>query len=433
MNSWPRGLVVALAGTALALSGPLSIETFTQSDEYAKSCDVLTCDNPLLGTHCLDKLSGQAPGSLEMNLAQLEQCLMQAGCWQVSLAKERADWIRCVSASYAGDNPSKDVFELRRRDDTTAQPKVPATSAAGSAETDSKAAPLRTADTTSPKTQASPVTSSTLSTVASTESSSAPTSTDLLSATSSLVCLATSHVPFSFCTTTTLPQSSTSVICTTTTTPSVSCASGLICKVADSGVTLCMRKDNHLTLSGLIVTIVFASVVVAMISSLCFMCAMDRRRARKLAAIATGEKVGSGAPTRDQSPAGFGAPAPGPSRLGHFASTSDAYLPLMSTAGPAGGAFVDDDEPHSHGASPVPSLDNRPSEAYRDSSPWRTAGTSTYRDVSPALAAGSTRPASLSPGPLAGLGLRATSPTSPAVGGHEEEWDEEDLGRGRLL
>ncbi|KAI9738082.1 MAG: hypothetical protein M1818_005510 [Claussenomyces sp. TS43310] len=166
-----------------------------------------------------------------------------------------------------------------------------------------------------------------------------------------LVCLATTDIPVTWCTTTTANNSPTSS-CVTTSTPRSSCAAGLICATPSAGTVICMERSNHLTLSGLIVTIVFGVALAFMIGSMIFMCCRSRRESRAAARL--------------REPA-FAAPAPRgtkpdmESARAKIMSSSEAHLPLMATQGPAGGEYA---EYGIAGARPGPH--RTPSSTYQD-------------------------------------------------------------------
>ncbi|KAH8808150.1 hypothetical protein F5884DRAFT_857694 [Xylogone sp. PMI_703] len=115
--------------------------------------------------------------------------------------------------------------------------------------------------------------SRTFSTVKSTSSltpslTSSPTTTSItavsdLSSTSALVCLITTVIPTKVCSvvTTGTAAGQTTLQCVSKSTPVPTCAPGLICDQDDDGATTCIRRDNHLSTSGLVVTIVLAVAV----------------------------------------------------------------------------------------------------------------------------------------------------------------------------
>lgn len=69
--------------------------------------------------------------------------------------------------------------------------------------------------------------------------------------------------------------------CSLKTTASARCAPGIICQTDRAGNNICMKADNSLTTSGLVVALVFGIGVASFLVALFFMCCKDRRAFKK--------------------------------------------------------------------------------------------------------------------------------------------------------
>lgn len=119
------------------------------------------------------------------------------------------------------------------------------------------------------------------------------------------------------------------ITCTETVKETATCAPGIICQVDGKGNDVCMRRDNHLTTGGLIVTISFAfgivGAILAVIVSHYQSNAANRKVEAERAAL-----LGDGA---------FAATGNGKGRAASAAPTyqqhnpSEAVIPLMTPGG----------------------------------------------------------------------------------------------------
>lgn len=72
--------------------------------------------------------------------------------------------------------------------------------------------------------------------------------------------------------------------CVTTSAASSTCAPGVLCTTAASGADICMKKQNYLTTSGLVITILFSILTGAFFIGFAVIAWKDRSAARKLKA-----------------------------------------------------------------------------------------------------------------------------------------------------
>lgn len=207
---------------------------------------------------------------------------------------------------------------------TTSEPKT-------TKESGTTTAPSTAAATTTSADPTSTEPSTTVSTPSSTTSESTTTSTTASSVTtgsttSSLVCSVTDMVTTSVC----LVSNGMKVSCTPTITPSPSCAPGVICQTDDAGNDVCLKKDNHLTTSGLIVTSGFAisiiAAAIAIVASHYQSRAAGRRRERERLAL-----LGPGAYESND----IGRAAPDVEAVQPYSrrNPSEAHVPLITPGG----------------------------------------------------------------------------------------------------
>jgi hypothetical protein len=115
-----------------------------------------------------------------------------------------------------------------------------------------------------------------------------------------------------------------------------------------------MVRQNNLTTSGLVVTVIFSTVVFAFLATLCGMCIKSRRASRRRALAREAELL-AGMKAKNVQPEVESAPRSYPrGRVGPAGSASDDRLPLIApTGGNSNGG--------SRGGSRDASADRRPS------------------------------------------------------------------------
>lgn len=184
-------------------------------------------------------------------LDDIEQCFKDGGCDLVD-AIVGATWFASECHQYDVEEVRE---ELRRRADSTGSTDTTTTEASTTEKTTAKT----TTEATTTEASASAA-STTATTMSSTTSSSSSTNTigsttaATASTSSTLICSVTKTVSTSACVVT----GGKTVSCTATTTAIASCAPGNLCFSSVAGQDVCMKKDDHLTTSGLVVTIAFA-------------------------------------------------------------------------------------------------------------------------------------------------------------------------------
>ncbi|KAF8865584.1 hypothetical protein BDZ45DRAFT_684126 [Acephala macrosclerotiorum] len=216
-------------------------------------------------------------------LDEIERCYSLNGCG-VGEATMEAVWF--AKDCQPLDNGRGD---LRRRagstsaDSTTAESTTEKTTSATttSAKTSSTTVASTSATTTadSTTTDSTSSTATTASSTTSTSSSATTTSTGSTTSattTGTAACSVTSTKSTSVCQTT----SGTST-CFATTTDIASCAAGMICFTETAGADVCMQRDNNLTTSGLIVTIVFGVAIAATAIAFGIMCVRNSAKAKQ--------------------------------------------------------------------------------------------------------------------------------------------------------
>ncbi|KAM3085955.1 hypothetical protein ACMFMG_003006 [Clarireedia jacksonii] len=176
------------------------------------------------------------------SLSQIEQCFIAGGC-DATDSSISAVWFSFECNAY--EVPVEEVM----RDDL----KKRATETSGS----------------SSKTEASTTTTTSAETTTSASSTSASSASAAAASTTS----ATS--------TTSGKSTGVTIGCTPTTSPSATCAKGVLCTTAASGEDVCMLKDDSLTTSGLVVTIVFAVGLAGFLIGFIVMTCQDRSATKK--------------------------------------------------------------------------------------------------------------------------------------------------------
>ncbi|KAI1335064.1 hypothetical protein F5Y15DRAFT_260426 [Xylariaceae sp. FL0016] len=82
--------------------------------------------------------------------------------------------------------------------------------------------------------------------------------------------------------------------CFTTTLTTSECAATHVCRAESDGRAWCVQRDDHLTTSGLVVTIFLAIFLLAMTSTFCFCCCREKARLRKARARKEAEEIARG-------------------------------------------------------------------------------------------------------------------------------------------
>ena len=114
----------------------------------------------------------------------------------------------------------------------------------------------------------------------------AQTSTTAPAQSGSLACLTTTTKATSSCSLTTSGGIVSTITCSPTEVTTSYCAPGLLCTLDSSGQDICMKVENGLDASGVVVAIVLAAAAAIMLGALTFLCCKDRREQRRLAAKA---------------------------------------------------------------------------------------------------------------------------------------------------
>ncbi|KAH9216781.1 hypothetical protein DL95DRAFT_387310 [Leptodontidium sp. 2 PMI_412] len=268
-------------------------------------------------------------------LEEIEDCLVSGGC---SMADATAEAVWLTFDCRAGQE------ELKRRQDETTTTEESTTEETTTKKTTSKTTSAKTTSTTAPSsteatTTSESTTESTTSTTSSTETTaSSTTSTSSSSSSSSLTSTATALSATTtgplVCSVTTTKSTSQCVVsggktqsCVATTTEIASCAPGMICFSATPGANSCMRRDNSLTTSGLIVAIAFgvglAATAIAVIAMIIH--GKNQEKAKQQAQLLAAASSRSGRGGDVEAAKAFTRPNP---------MASDANLPLITPGGP---------------------------------------------------------------------------------------------------
>ncbi|KAG9248008.1 hypothetical protein BJ878DRAFT_476878 [Calycina marina] len=226
-----------------------------------------TCGCPKQLTQCLRPLSPD-------DIQAITICYCANGCTE-SKAAENAQWISKECPQRVEEGTPGDLrMHKRDDDDTTAEDSNTTTdtettgSVAGtSAAAQTTTAPATTEVTTTDGTTQSSASSDTSTPTTSASSADTTTSAQSQTTTDSLAsCYVTNQVSTQACSW----SSGSSFSCTPTTTPSQSCAPGMICQTSTAGEIGCLKRDNHLTTSGLTVAIVFGVAIIGAIGGILF-------------------------------------------------------------------------------------------------------------------------------------------------------------------
>ncbi|KAG4434215.1 hypothetical protein IFR05_010285 [Cadophora sp. M221] len=268
-------------------------------------------------------------------LEEIEDCLVSGGC---SMADATAEAVWFTFDCRAGQeelkrrqNEESTTEESTTEEETTTTKKT--TSKTTSAKTTSTTAPSSTEATTTSESTTESTTSTTSSTettasstTSTSSSSSSPTSTGTaLSAitTGPLVCSVTTTKSTSQC----VVSGGKTQSCFATTTEIASCAPGMICFSATPGANSCMRRDNSLTTSGLVVAIAFgvglAATAIAVIAMIIH--GKNQEKAKQQAQLLAAASSRSGRGGDVEAAKAFTRPNP---------MASDANLPLITPGGP---------------------------------------------------------------------------------------------------
>ncbi|RFU74016.1 hypothetical protein TARUN_8244 [Trichoderma arundinaceum] len=101
-----------------------------------------------------------------------------------------------------------------------------------------------------------------------------------------LECMATSTVKTSSCDIKTDKGVLRTLTCIPTEVAKANCAPGLLCSLDSVGQTVCMKKQDHLDIGGIIIAIIFGVAIVIAITFLTFACCRERRHQKQLEARA---------------------------------------------------------------------------------------------------------------------------------------------------
>lgn len=257
------------------------------------------------------------------SLEEIQQCFVGGGCSETEAMEQAVLFAQdCHTETRAADRE-----ELRKRQNnklTTGK------TTATEAKTTTSAEATTTADTTSASaaassTTAAPSTTSTDSTTADSTTSMTSTTATSASATGQDSCYVTSTKATSACSI----HAGTTVTCIPTVTAITSCAPGLLCFSPTAGANSCMKREDNLTTSGLIVTIVFAGGIGLAFLSWAIFCLRSRQRNKRQEQLhRMMERSGKGPDVESISPF-----AARPSTRANKAMRSDASLPLITPGG----------------------------------------------------------------------------------------------------
>jgi hypothetical protein len=218
------------------------------------------------------------------SLEEIEECFVGGGCSGMNAAVEA---VMIAQECHRGGGDDRD--DLRKRQATNTKTTIAKTSA-----TNVKTTTNAEAKTTSDASSASAAPSSTTAAPSSTTSvdsttadgttstdSKTTTSASAASATAADSCYITSIKSTSACSI----HAGTTVTCIPTTTAIQSCAAGMLCFSPTAGANSCMKKQDNLTTSGLIVTIVFAGGIGAALIAWAILCLRSRNRNKRQEAL----------------------------------------------------------------------------------------------------------------------------------------------------
>lgn len=315
-----RSILVLFAGAAIVSASG----TECAQNEISELVSRTTCGCPKLITACLGRNV-----DLE-SLEEIEQCFVDGGCSE----KEATEQAVLFAQECHPETVAEDRDDLRKRADHTTTEKAKATSAdAQTTSTETTTSDSSPATTAAPSATAAPA-STTADSSSSTDSSTSITSATSATSTDSTTITSASATPTGpeSCYVTSIKSTSacsihagTTVTCIPTTTAIQSCAPGLLCFSPTAGASSCMKKQDNLTTSGLVVTIVFAGGIGAALFAWAILCLRSRNRNKRQEALQRMMgSSGKGLDTEYASP--FAAAR-------NQAMRSDANLPLITPGG----------------------------------------------------------------------------------------------------
>ncbi|KUJ08055.1 uncharacterized protein LY89DRAFT_691355 [Mollisia scopiformis] len=253
-----RSTVLAVLASAAIVSAGGCAQNSIEDLVAETSCGSVNAITACLGTADLQRLDEiercYTSNGCSAGEATVEAVWFAKDCQPLQIENGRGDLKRRADSTDSGSTTSEKTTAKSTDKSTTAKSTTAPSSTTASTTVDSTTS--SDSSTTSSATTASSTTSSTTS--SSSQSTTGTSSTTSGSTTGSLVCSITSTISTKVCQTT----SGTST-CSSTTVESASCAPGLICfsATASANSALCMKRDNTLTTSGLIVTIVFGLAI----------------------------------------------------------------------------------------------------------------------------------------------------------------------------
>ncbi|KAL2177032.1 uncharacterized protein P884DRAFT_243846 [Thermothelomyces heterothallicus CBS 202.75] len=304
-------LLLASATTALASAASLLECLHTRSRDLAAAA---SCGHEASLNDCFSNL----PVTAEPDLlsSALESCFVNAGC---TAAESR------IEALHVLEQCDKQLADLRHRRRRHDGPVAPAAAAAREPLLEDRAAEPLPAGITAmnlPRETyaAMAARQDDATTTVGTESPSSPSPcfTDV-----------TSHT--TTCTIKTDGPSGKEMSCYPTAIATPRCRDGLICTSDARGNPSCMYKHSRLETDGIIIAIVFASVIVISVVSICFLCCRERREHRRLERAAEAARIAKEAKTQ----ATVAAKRPGPSVTGPVSGAAVEGQPLMYQTGGA--------------------------------------------------------------------------------------------------
>ncbi|RDW94366.1 hypothetical protein BP5796_00129 [Coleophoma crateriformis] len=260
-------LIGALAGSAALVSA----RSTCVQDNLDEIVSRTSCGDDGAISRCLSH------ADLE-KLDEIELCFYTGGC-EIKDAVVGAQWFS--EDCHASEEVGRGELRKRASSATTDKTTTASTTAAASTTIASTSA-TTTADSssstdTSTTTSASTASSTLSTSTTSSSSSSSASSTSSSSSSSSLVCSTTSSFSTSVCS----YSSGTSYSCTPTMTGTLTCAAGNLCSTDSAGNGVCMKRQDSLTTSGVVVTIAFSVGIVSFLVALLVMCFQAKSRMKK--------------------------------------------------------------------------------------------------------------------------------------------------------
>ncbi|KAL3427840.1 hypothetical protein PVAG01_01350 [Phlyctema vagabunda] len=269
-------LIALVVASATIVS---AVQTNCARDSIEELVARTSCGNNEAILECL--------GSADIDqLVEVELCFSIGGCEQTDAAFD-ARWLIQECQTEGAELRIRQDSTTADSEETTAETSAEST-AESTAETTARASTTiastdatTTADSTSAaETTSTAAAASTTSSTSSTTSTSNSATTAAASTTSSLVCSTTTIITTKVCSATT-ENGSTRTTCSSTATPVETCAAGNICSEDKSGQPICMKRDNTLTTSGLVVALVFGFGIGAFIVALIVMYCQAARQAKR--------------------------------------------------------------------------------------------------------------------------------------------------------